>query len=442
MLPGAGGCGLVDGASFAWKKSGMTRFACLVAPLLLLSACGDDSETGGGGGSSTEATGAGPSTNASGTPTSTATGSSSSTTGGGGGCNYDPGTADKERFVIVGHPYDDATDPDGSYEVLRLSSAGALTTTGTRFHMGPPADKAIEFTPDGRIGFAIQDDGTVGVFEIDAAGAVTVLHEALAGDYYAEAVRWNDALGGVYVIDPNFPKNGGGVYTIGLACDDSLAPGPRLFESKSARDLLFDPSGQALLPARGALGSTSLAHLFLMDVDPPNVISAAGVYPDDEAITSWAALTRSGKHVILGDNSAFASSPNRVAAVEVAPGGFGSIQVITGIEDPYSIAVSPFDDAIVVTSGFGDGIFIVDYDPAAAQPLSLRGELEYVGASPQLPGALATVDRGPLDGRVLIADVRGVYMVQFETGATVTDLGVVDLGGGTEDVVAGIGVQP
>ncbi|NUO52971.1 MAG: hypothetical protein HOV80_29345 [Polyangiaceae bacterium] len=424
----------------------MTRLACLLAPLLLLSACEADSGTGGAGGSSTDTTGASPSTTGTTSPTTSSTGSTASTSGAGGGggeCLHEAGNPDFDRFVIVGHPYDDAVDPDGSYEVLRLSTAGALTTTGTRFHMGPPADKQIQFSPDGEIGFAIQDDGTVGVFRLAPDGSVTVLNEGLAGDYYAEAVRWDDSVFGVYVMDPNFPENGGGVYTIGLGCDDSLSPGPRLFESKSARDLFFDPvSGDALLAARGALGSTAVSHLFRLTLAPPTVTASADAFGDDDAINSWSALTRNGRHVILADNSAFSSSPNRVASVEVTAAGLGAVQTITGIEDPYSIAVSPFDDAIVVTSGFGDGIFIVDYDPAAAQPLSLRGELDYVGPSPQLPGALATVDRGTLDGRVLIADVRGVYMVQFAAGATVTDLGVVDLGGGTEDVVAGIGVQP
>ena len=98
------------------------------------------------------------------------------------------------------------------------------------------------------------------------------------------------------------------------------------------------------------------------------------------------------------------------------------------------------DDGRSTPSGFGDGIFVFDYDPMSATPLSLRGELEYEGGSPQLPGALATVDRGPLDGRVLIADVRGVYSVQFAANGVVEDLGTFDLGADVAGIVAGIGV--
>jgi hypothetical protein len=361
------------------------------------------------------------------------------------GCYDDIGPDDKDRFVVVGHPNDTAMDPDGSYEVLRLSPAGVLTSTGMFFYMGPPADRRIHFTPDGEIGFAVQDDGTVGVFRLSTTGQPTVLAEGLTGNFYADNVRWNaEDSSGMYVMDRNFPNNGGGVYTIALGCDEGLTPGPRLFEAKSAVDMLFDSTtGHGLLAARAAFTTTEVAHLHRVDLAPPaSLLASADAFGDDEALTSWAALTRNGKHVILGDNSAFSAVPNRVAAIEVTAAGLGSVQTLEGIDDPYSIAVSPFDDALVVTSGFGDGIFIVDYDPDAAMPMSLRGELTYTGTGPQLPGALTTVDRGPLDGLVLIADVRGIYMVKFEPGATVTDLDVVDLGGEIADIVAGIGIQP
>jgi hypothetical protein len=356
----------------------------------------------------------------------------------------DPGPDDKDRFVVVGHPYDDAVDPDGSYEVLALSSAGVLTTTGTRFPMGPPADEAIVFTPDGEIGFAVQDDGTLGVFRLDAAGVPTVLDAAFSdGGFYAGALTMSEDGGTLWVVDPNFPENGGGVYGVSIACDGTLTGTGRAFEAKSGAAYFDLGGGHAFLAARGALGSTEVAHAHRIAFDPtPGLVASVDAFGDDEAILSWAALARGGRHVLLGDNSAFASSPNRVAAVEITTGGLAASQLLTGIDDPYSIAMSPFDDAAIVTSGFGDAIYVLDYDPSAAAPLSIRGELAYAGSGPQLPGALAMVTRGGLDGRVFIADVRGVYVVRFGAGADVEDLDVFDLGGGVENVVAGIGVVP
>jgi hypothetical protein len=421
----------------------MLRAQLYALSSLLLLACGDDTGPGGsggdGGGSTSSQAGGG---GVGGQGAVGGAGGGVSTGGGGAeGCYDELPPADRDRFVVVGHPYDDATDPDGSYEVLRLSAAGALTSTGTRFFMGPPADHRIVFTPNGEVGFAVQDDGTIGVFSIDATGAVTVLDEGVSGDFYAGNVRWRGD--GVWVVDGNFPKNGGGLYTLALSCGGVVTPGPRVLEAKSAQDLFFDEgTGDALLAARGALGSTEVAHVHRLDLAGPTLLASADAFGDDEAITSWVALTRGGGHLVLGDNSAFSAVPNRVAAVEITATGLGAVQVLPDIEDPYSIAVSPFDDAILVASGFGDALLAVDYDPASATPLSLRGELTYVGGPPQLPGALAMVERGALDGRVLIADVRGVTMVQFGPNAEVEHLGVVDLGGEVEDIVAGVGVQP
>ncbi len=407
------------------------------------SACEDDSLPVGGAGAGGASEGGAP------TAGGPAAGGGGADAGGGpaGGaasCFDDGGPADKARFVVVGHPYDDAVDADGSYEVLALSSAGELSQTGHVFHMGRPADRPIVFTPSGEVGFAVQDDGTVGVFRLASDGAATVISEGLAGDFYADSLRWMPSGEGFFVVDGNFPKNGGGLYPVGVGCDVSLTAESRVLDSKNARDVFFDEeTGDALLCARGALGSTEVAHVHRISLGTtPELVASKDAFGDDEAITSFAARTKNGKHLILGDNSAFSAVPNRVAAVEVTATGLGAVQTLTGVDDPYSIAVSPFDDAVVVTSGFGDGIFVFDYDAAAAAPLTLRGELDYVGASPQLPGALATVERGPLDGRVLIADVRGVYAVQFAANAQVEDLGVFELAPDVAGIVVGIGVQP
>jgi len=126
----------------------------------------------------------------------------------------------------------------------------------------------------------------------------------------------------------------------------------------------------------------------------------------------------------------------------VTTNGLAAGGIIPNIEDPFAIAASPFDDAAIVVSGFGDAIFILDYKPTTTPPVSLRGELAYTGGKPQVPGALAMVDRGMLQGHVLISDVRGLYQVAFAPGGVVNDIGIFSLGGGTENIVSGVGVQP
>jgi len=420
---------------------GVKSLAVLLAIAFAAGGCGDDqgapsSETG-------STSSAGGSTASSSSGSIGGGGASSASTGGGGasGCHAELGPADADRLVVVGHPYDAMGNAAQSYEVLTLKQDETLAQTGTKFDMGRPADAPIVFTPDGTLGFAVEDDGTIGEFRVEDDGSITVLETSYKGSFYADRLVVAAAGGTLFVIDPDFPDSGGGIYEVLVGCDGKLTDRGRLFPTKNARGFAFDPAtGDMLIGARQALGSTGIAHAHRVHA---NALQASvDVFGDDDAILSWMTLTHGAKHLLLGDNSAFASSPNRVGAVPLTSDGFGAPQILTGIEDPYAIAASPFDDAVIVVSGFGDAIFVLDYDPSAAAPLSLRGELPYVAGSPQVPGALTMIERGKLSGRVLVADVRGVFVVQFAPSATVTDQGVFDLGGGTENVVAGIGAQP
>lgn len=343
--------------------------------------------------------------------------------------------------MVVGHPFDTSTST-GTYEVLALSASGVMTTTGSRFTMGEASEREMAFTPDGEVGFAVQDDGSVGVFTLSATGTPTVLDAAFSGAFYADAVRVSDDGSTLFIVDPNFPENGGGIYSAPIDCSGGLGTPTKLFESKSARAFVPLSAGSAALVARGALGSTAVSHAHLVDLSGPTVTSSVDAFGDDDAILASFALTHDGNHLLIGDNSSFSGVPNRVAVIGVGASALTTVDVLPDIEDPYSIAASPFDDTAIVASGFGDAIFILDYTPAAATPFTLRGELAYVGGGPQIPGSLAMISRGTLSGHVFIAEVRGVYRVELAGGGSVVDHDVLDLGGGNANIVGGIGVQP
>lgn len=406
-----------------------------------LSACGDDSAASGGA-AGTGGSGAQSSSGAA----SASGGGGASASGGGGtggqGACFSEAPATRDRFVVIGHGYDANGDPNGSYEVLALSDAGVLSKTGTSFTMKRPADRPIVFVPGGSIGFAVQDDGSIGVFSLDASGNATVLDPGLTGAFYADALTLSEDARTLYVVDPNFPENGGGVYPLSLGCDGSLAEQPRLVDAKNAAALLPVGGSDYALVARAAARMTaqSAAHRVSLGATA-TLESSVDVFGDDEASVASATLTRDGKFLLIGDNSAFSGIPNRVGVASVGP-QLGAVQVLSDIEDPYALATSPHDDLALVASGFGDAIFLLDYDPAGSPPFAYRGELSYASTGPQIPGALDMVRRGALDGRVLIGDVRGLYQVQFVGGATLLDLDVFDLGGGTESIVTGVGIQP
>ena len=111
------------------------------------------------------------------------------------------------------------------------------------------------------------------------------------------------------------------------------------------------------------------------------------------------------------------------------------------VEDPIAIATSPSDDAALVVSGFGDAIFVLARNDGAGKPFALAGEVDYTGPAPQLPGSLATIDRGALRGHVLVAELLGVRHLAFTRGS-VTDLGLVALGDGTAAITGALGLQP
>jgi hypothetical protein len=113
-----------------------------------------------------------------------------------------------------------------------------------------------------------------------------------------------------------------------------------------------------------------------------------------------------------------------------------------GLEDPVDVVASPFNNAALVVSGFGDGIFALDYSPDTSPPFSVRGEISYMGSAPQLPANAVMIDRGDLSGLVLVAENLGVRRVRFETDGSITDLGLEPLGSGPASITGAIGVQP
>ncbi len=407
-----------------------------LSALIALAACGDDGGGTGGGPSSS-----GPGSGGAGTGgTSSVSSSGGSGQGGGGACVRTPAPADGPRSVVVAHPYASSGAQADAWELLSLSATGELSRPGSTFTMGRANYGRVAFTPDGELGFAAQEDGSLGVFRV-SNGQVEVLHAAYDGSFYAHDVLMAPEGDHLLVLDVNFPNNGGGLYRVDIGCDGALVDRGKVSESRLAYAGAW-LDGDLVLAVRDLLGAPAEHHVARVSWPVPALLSSSGAFPDDDAITAGFATTRNGAHVLVGDNSGFASVPNRVAVLKTA-GGLGAVQVLPDIEDPFAIATSPTNDAAIVVSGFGDAIFVLDYDPASASaPFSVRGELAYVGAGPQLPGSVAPIERGSLDGLVLVSELSGVRRVRFGASATVTDLGLYDLGDGMENIVGAIGVAP
>lgn len=373
---------------------------------------------------------------------SEATGDTESSTGEA-GCR-EPGDPDATRYVVVAHPNDADGNPNGSFEVLSLSSDGELSATGQEFTMGRVNFGEIVFTRDGEIGFVAQDGGTVGIFRLLADGTPEVIEPEFSGGFYAEDVVVDPAGDRAWILDAGTVENGGGVYEVEIGCDDAPTELGLAISGSGLRGWAWLADGRAFAGARELpdLGAVD-ADAFLLAADGlASALGGGDAFGDEEAIVASAAVVANDSLGLVGDNNAFSGLPNRIAVVRLDGDTVTPASTISPIEDPYDMVASPFGDAVLVVSGTGDALVVLDVDPQADPPVSVRGELEYVGAGPLLPGKAVMIERGTLAGRVLVAELSSIRQVQFGRDGHVTDVGSFDLGEGFAASVGAVGVQP
>lgn len=464
----------------------MKTFASAAALSLfsLVVACGDDSATtttgGSASGSGGESAGSGgdsagsggdassPSSS-SGTPTSSSSSSQSSTqtTASGEGGNGDGGAgvgaggtgtggstgcrasapADRDRYVVVGHPFG-SKDYVNDWEVLALSTSGVLTTTGNHFAMGIAADARIVFTPDGRVGVAVQKDGSLGVFSIDDQGQVTVIDDGFGGGaFYADNLTMLPDGSAVIVGDGNTTENGGGLHRINLDCDTGAPSyGGLQVDVNNAWGVVDLGAGRWLVASQGgALGVEDGSDVTdLREGDPWTIADGADPFPYDGPIVGAFGAAPDGSFVLAGDYLGFGDEPPNLALVTVQPGGLTAAGATLFLDSPWDVAIAEGGDVALVASYFGDALYVVDISTEAGTPLTMRGELDYVGASTQFAGKFTTIRRGALSGLSLVPELSGVRVVSFDGNGVVTDHGVTVTPDGpiSSGNPVAIGVQP
>lgn len=389
---------------------------------------------------------------AGGSGTTTTTTSSTSTASGSGGtggtsCGRVLGPDDGPRKIVIGHPYDANGGPAPVWEVLDLSATGTLSKTGKTFQMGRAYAGEIVFTPDGKVGIVVQDDGSLGVMRFEDDGAVTVVHAKFEGSFYAGQVVMDPSGDGAFVLDPNWRNNGGGLYRISIGCDGTLTDLGQVAPAKLPYGMvrLRQVPSIAVLAATDVLDSTTGNNAHLLDVttSTPALMAGAPAFPDNNAIVSSVALTHDDRFALIADYGED-STPNRVAVLAVTDHALAKVQTISGgFIDPFALLTSPFGNAAIIVGGYDDAIFALGYDPNnAATPFTMNGEIAYVGKAPELPGSAVQIQRGTLKGRFYVSETSAVRQGRFETDGKVTDLGAFPFGTGLENIVGAIGITP
>jgi hypothetical protein len=353
-------------------------------------------------------------------------------------CVREPAAADRTRHVVISHPYTADSMKSNEWEVLDLSTTGELSRPGHAFTMGRAYIGEVAFTPDGKIGIAPQEDGTLGIFKLDDAGVPTVLHTNFKGSFYAARVVVAPS-GAIYVLDTQWRNNGGGIYELAIGCDDTVMDKGMVAASKLPAALAF-PMGNHQLVAAVDIGDSVMgADVHVVTLTGPTVIASADAFADDMQIVGGATLTHDGGAFLVGDTSQYGTQPNRVAVVPITGTTLGTPYMIPNVEDPLALLAHPFADKVLVVSGFGDAMFQLAKTNAM---WAASGELTYQGAKPQLPGGAVMVERGSLQGLVLVAENLGVRRVEMYSAGTIVDLGLFSLGSGLVNSTGAIGVTP
>lgn len=363
---------------------------------------------------------------------------------GGEGCPREPASAGRPRWVVASLPYGTGGAQSQDWTLLRLDTDGRLAWTEARFAMGRATGGVVAFTPDGRLGIAVQDDGSLGVFAIADDGEVRVIDGGFRGAFHADQVRIVGNGDRVLVLDAQWAESGGGVHQVEIGCDGTLVDRGRWIPARLPRALLRLPGGAFLLAAwfpEGLPAEAGDVHLYDLG-DRPRRLGGGQAFPDD-AIIGGAAVTADGTLALLGDVSEFSGRATAIAVMEVQGDALVRRQVITPFEDPVSLVAAPQGGTLLAASGYGDALWVLEQVPGQPEtPIRVRGRLDTPGGRPQLPGSMVILERGPLAGRVLVAEVTGIRQVHLGADGSATDLGVTSLGGGVEGLPGSLGIQP
>ncbi len=350
--------------------------------------------------------------------------------------------AERTRKVVISHPFGEDGAKAKAYEVLELSPTGELTRTNEAFEMDRGLAE-IAFTPDGQIGLVAQDDGSVGVFAFDDGGKVRVVNPAFKGTFYASHVVVARDGTRAFLLDAQTKNNGGGVHEVRIGCDGALTyvglaiPGGQAH----AMTLLPTDPDRAVLIAGAAMDSSAgdYAHRIDLASAKPTRLASGPVFGDADAIASSVAVTRDGKWALVTDNGLAKGS--RMAAIALDT--MKPAPAVT-VANPAAVVMSPFGNAALLLESDGeDALRPVTYDPTnAAKPFTVGPVLAYKdGKKTELPLIAVTIDRGSLQGRVLVAENQAIRQLAFAADGSVTDLGVLAFDGFT-GMVGSLGIQP
>jgi hypothetical protein len=360
-----------------------------------------------------------------------------------GGCRFDRlPPADRDRAVLIGHPFGAAAGQAGTaIRRLTLRRDGTLVDTRERLDVGQPPGR-IAFTPDGTVAVVVGQSGRLVSLRLDGQRfTIADTLELPAADY--GDLHFTGDGGTLFVVGTNVDTTVG-VFAVQLGCEGELTLDVEAFFAlRLASSLAFLPGEQraVLLGGQAVFEPVDPDDLRLLERSGRGWRQVAafdlwGDFIDAERI----AVSPDGRTLLVPNGSAFSDEGQQVMVASIDGDVLSEVRRIPNADDAREALFSPDGSTALVTL-LEPGQLMVLADRGAG--FVETGRVRGIG----VPEQLAMVRRGSLAGRVLAPSVDpggspNVAQLQFEGQGMVRDLGQLDLGPGFEEIPGAIAVEP
>jgi hypothetical protein len=349
---------------------------------------------------------------------------------------------DRDRPVVVAHPYDANSDPGTLASVLVLHSGGTLEDTGVDLECGS-APALAAFTADGRFGVVLgegpgHNQHNLAPFAVDRNGEITrtggVIDIRELGFSGADLVPAPDGSG-IWLVHYT---GEGGLFFLSFEGAE-----PHILPAQPSGYNLFPitlPASMAILPdnRRAVISGGALA----ID-DPPYDITLvdlfSGVVLDQQvmgvgSLGAKTAVTSDGTRALIPSADPWGAGDHQVMVVSLGP---DSILSWEGVAVPYPswVAVHPDGGAALVTSWDDDSVTVLNL---SSNPLAA---VQTISGVP-LADHLDCVREGLLTGLCLVSAVTDLAVISLDNDGSTTQSPSFAFGDGIENITSGPAIFP
>jgi len=357
------------------------------------------------------------------------------------GCSFEPGPADRDRVVLLGHPFAAEVGEHGT-EVrgLTLYSEGDLVDDGVRLDVGT-RPRQIALLPGGKLALVLGEDGALVAVHVAGAGRLEVVDRVALPSASYGSLTLADGGETAFVSGSNSTATGG-ISTVEVACDGSLTLLDDHFYPLRLTDALTLLPGERRALVRGGQA--------LFDPEDHHDLRLLERVPDgwheqvaidlfvDHVSTAGIGLAPDGLWALVPNHSIFSDEGSQVAVVDIGEDTLDERQRLLELRDPQRLQFAPDGSTVLLTLAEpGAVVVLVAGDDGVEEAARVGG----IGLADQM----AAVERGSLAGLVLLPSVDpaggpNVAMLQITGPGEVRDLGQLELGRGSEQIPTAIAV--